>query len=99
MKKLNYIIMAVSASAFSVLWLLLCNVVDFLTDTNELTMIIVFAVVAVGIALLFSQRCRDQKDISTSKKIVRIALTALLLFALMIGIFYLAIIILLSFGH
>jgi len=99
MKKLNYLIMAVSASVFSVLWLFLCNVVDFLNDTNELTMIIVFAVVAIGIALLFSQKYLSQKDVSTSKKTVRIVLTALLLLALMIGVFFLAIIILLSFGH
>jgi len=99
MKKINYLFMAVSASVFSVLWLFLCNVIDFLNDTNELTMIIVFAVVAIGIALLFSQRYLTQKDISTSKKTVRIALIALLLLALMIGVFFLAIFILLSFGH
>jgi hypothetical protein len=99
MKKQDYLVMSVSASVFSVLWLFLCNVVDFLNDTNELTMIIVFAVVAIGIALLFSQKYLSQKDVSTSKKTVRIVLTALLLLALMIGVFFLAIIILLSFGH
>ena len=99
MKKINYLFMAVSASVFSVLWLFLCNVIDFLNDTNELTMVIVFAVVAIGIALLFLHRYLNLKDISTSKKIVRIALTALLLLVLMIGVFYLAIIILLSLGH
>ena len=99
MKKINYLFMAVSASVFSVLWLFLCNVIDFLNDTNELTMVIVFTVVAIGIALLFLHRYLNLKDISTSKKIVRIALTALLLLVLMIGVFYLAIIILLSLGH
>ena len=99
MKKQDYLIMAVSASVFSVFWLFLCNVIDFLNDANELTMIIVFAVVAIGIALLFSQKYLKQKDRSTSKKTVHVALTALLLLTLMIGIFYLAIIILLSFGQ
>jgi len=98
MKKLNYLFMAVSASVFSVLWLFLCNVVGFLNDINELTMIIVFAVVAICIALLFSQRYLTQKDMSTGKKTIRIALTALLLLALMIGVFFLAIFMLLSLG-
>ena len=98
MKKQDYLIMSVSASVFSVLWLFLCNVIDFLNDATELTMIVVFAFVSVGIALLFSQKYLNQKDINTSKKTVRVALTALLLLTLMIGIFYLAIIILLSFG-
>jgi hypothetical protein len=99
MKKQNYFFMAISASVFSALWLFLCNVVDFLNDTNELVLIIVFAAVAIGIALLFSQRYLSQKDISTSKKAIRIVLTTLLLLAIMIGVFYLVIIILLSFGH
>jgi len=99
MKKLNYIFMAVSASVFSALWLLLCNVVDFLSDTNELTTVIVFAVVATVIAFLFSQRYLNQKDVSLRNGRVHIALTALLLLALMLGVFYLAIIMLLSFGH
>ena len=90
--------MAISASLCSVLWLFLCNVVDLLNDTNEGAMIAVFAVVAIALALLFSQRYLSQKDINTSKRIFRILITALFLLALMIGVFYLTIIILLSFG-
>ena len=91
--------MAVFACVFSVLWLFLCNVVDFLNGTNELITVIVFAVVAVDIALLFSRKYLNQKDMSSSKKTLRITLTALLLLALMTGVFFSSIFILLSFGH
>jgi len=99
MRKINYIIMAVSAFIFSVFWLLLCNVVDFFNNTNEWTMIIVFAIVAITITLLSFLKFIKQKDVNTSRKAIRFILTALSLLALMIGVFYLAIVILLSFGH
>jgi len=99
MKNSNYLIMAAIASGFSILGAYLCNVVDFLNGTNESTMFIVFAVFAIGIAIQFSQEYLTKKDISASRKAVRIAITALLLLVLMIVIFYLAVFMVLAYGQ
>ena len=99
MKKLEYLLMTVLASVFSVVWLYLCNVVDSLNETTELTKMVVFIVVAIGIALIFTQKRFKQKNMSASKTILCVVLTACLLFALMVGVFFLAIFILLSVGQ
>jgi len=99
MKKLNYLLMTVLASVFSVVWLYLCNVVDSLNETTELTKMVVFIVVAIGIALIFTQKRFKQKNMSASKIILCVGLTAFLLFALMVCVFFLVIFILLSVGQ
>jgi len=91
--KKGFLLLAVSV-VFSVIWLFLLNIIDF--NNYELITFIVFIIVSVGITLISMRKYLTQKDKNIVKRIGSILLISVLLFAVMVGAFYLTIIIFLS---
>jgi len=86
---------------FAILWLLLLNInnlINIFNLKNEgFITFIVFIVASIGIVLISTRKYFSQKYISIINKYGIVALITILSFASMLGIFYLIIIILLSF--
>jgi len=79
---------------FAVLWLLMLNITDFMN--YELITLIVFIAVSICITLVSMRKYLAQKDVNIIKRIGSIVLITVLSVAVMVGVFYLAIFILLS---
>ena len=84
---------------FAVLWLLLLNInnlINIVNFKNEgFITFVVFILASIGIALISMRKYLTQKI--SIIKLGSFALTTILCFAIMLGMFYLTIIILLSF--
>ena len=92
--------MALSAIIFPIICLLALMNRPLQRDApNELTMIMIFAVVAIGTTILTSLGYLKQKEIKTIKKIIRIAVTVLIMTVIMIAILYMSIFALLALLH
>jgi hypothetical protein len=102
MKKKNYLIMAVSATAFAVAWLFLLNVFsayELIHTVDNFITIMVLVLAAVFITIMASVGYLKQKENPAGRKVARVVVTALIMIAFTIAMFYLAIAVALSFWH
>jgi len=83
------LICCLSSIGFAILWLLFLNFTNFYK--YELTTFIVFLVVSIFIAFIAMKAFLTRKDVKRFKKIISMVLFVIFTYLVMIGIFYLSV--------
>ena len=89
----NGLLCFICASVFAVIWLIILNFTDF--PNYEFISFVVFVTASVSMSTV-TMREYLSKDKAIHNRIIALTLSTLFMFAVMIGVFFLAIIVLLS---